>query len=272
MKKIFGLFFTLTILSSFSNISFAVFPAGDLGDPISVVANFSNKGDAELSIKFFNISNDEELESAQINWKVQDIIFPKKDDTTDQWKWSTTYAVITANVTKPNIKFYLYQKNLEGSDYKADITKPRTNGDGTKVYSGLVNKDLDAFETGEYGAYVPLNFLFTANKLSDAELKSQYDPKKYDPGEGSKVDDKVSRYFKDIADSDFGTNYTYTLIACANTGGIAFYPYGEYGPWSPSSVIQSKTAYMYFGGNFITLLRDYPDFGTEQIVIEKVVE
>ena len=29
---------------------------------------------------------------------------------------------------------------------------------------------------------------------------------------------------------------------------------------------------MYFGGNFITLLRDYPDFGTEQIVIEKVVE
>lgn len=269
MKKIFGLVFILTTLSLCSNISFAAFPAGDLGDPIPVVADFSNLGTDELTIEFFNISDDSKLEFYQINWKIQDIQFPKKDDTSDQWKWSTTYAVIKATVTDPTVKYYLYQKNTESTVYKS--TAPRTNGDGTKVYSGLVNKDLQG---GEYGGYVPLNYLFTANKLTSSDLQKEYDPKKYDPGEGSQANDKVSRYFKDEADSDFVANYDYTLIACANTTGIAFYPYGPsgYNPWSPDSVKQSKTAYMYFGGNFITLLRDYPDFGTDQIVIERVVE
>ena len=61
--------------------------------------------------------------------------------------------------------------------------------------------------------------------------------------------------------------------ACANTGGIAFYPYGEggYAPWSPDSVQQSKTAYMYFGGNFMNIFRG-DIFGTDKIFIEKVTE
>lgn len=260
MKKIFGLVFILTTLSLCSNISFAAFPAGDLGDSIAVVADFSNLGDDDLSITFKNISDDEETGDA-INWKIQDIEFPKRD-TSDQWKWSTTYAVITATVTKPNVNFYLYQRNKEGNVYIS--TTPRVNGDGSKVYSGLVNKDLQG---GDYGGYIPLSFLFTANKLTDSELQAQYDPEIM-----SKDGTKVARYFTDVADTSFDPKYS--VIACANTGGIAFYPYGEggYNPWSPTSVQQSKTAYMYFGGNFITLLRDYPDFGTDQIVIERVVE
>ncbi len=260
MKKIFGLTFILTTLLLCSNISFAAFPAGDLGSPISVVADFSVQGTDELSIEFFNISDDTKLESDQINWKVQDIQFPKKD-LSDQWKWSTTYAVIKATVTDPTVSYYLYQKNTESTVYKS--TAPRTNGDGSTVYSGLVNKDLQG---GDYGGYIPLNYLFTANKLSSSELQTEYNPEVL-------TSNKAARYFTDKADSSFDVQYT--VIACANTGGIAFYPYGEsgdYAPWSPSSVMTSKTAYIYFGGDFITLLRDYPDFGTDQIVIEKVVE
>ena len=258
MKKLFGLSFTLAILFFCSNISFAAFPAGDLAT-VGVVADFTSQASDELSIEFFNISDDSKLESDQINWKVQDVIFPKKD-LSDQWKWSTTYAVIKATVTDPTVSYYLYQKNTEGSVYIS--TAPRTNGDGSTVYSGLVNKDLQG---GEYGGYIPLNYLFTANKLSSSELQSEYNPEVL-------TADKAARYFTDLADSNF--NVQYTVIACANTGGIAFYPYDDsgYNPWSPAVVMESKTAYIYFGGNFITLLRDYPDFGTDQIVIEKVVE
>ena len=261
MKKFFGLAFILTTLLLCSNISFAAFPAGDLGDPISVVADFSGSAIDELTIEFFNISDDSKLgeDENQINWKIQDIQFPKKD-TSDQWKWATTYAVIKATVTDPTVSYYLYQKNTESTVYKS--TAPRTNGDESTVYSGLVNKDLQG---GEYGGYIPLSYLITANKLSNSDLQKTYNPDVL-------TGDKASRYFTDKADSNF--NVEYTIIACANTGGIALYPYDEggYNPWSPESIQESKTAYIYFGGDFITLLRDYPDFGTDQIVIEKVVE
>lgn len=260
MKKIFGLFFTLVILFFCSNISFSAFPAGDIGT-VDVVADFSSLGEDNLTITFKNISDDTETGNA-INWKIQEIEFPKKD-VSDQWKWSTTYAVITATITKPNVSFYLYQRNTEGSVYIS--TTPRTNGDGSTVYSGLVNKDLQG---GDYGGYVPLSFLFTANKLSSSDLQQIYNPETM-----TESGDKVARYFTDVADSNF--NPQYSVIACANTGGIAFFPYdasGAYAPWSPASVVESKTAYLYFGGNFLTLLYDYPVFGTDKIVIEKVIE
>lgn len=264
MKKFFCLSFILTTLLLFSNISFAAFPAGDLGDPISVVADFRNSAIDELTIEFFNISDDSKLESNQINWKIQDIQFPKKD-LSDQWKWSTTYAVIKATVTDPTVSYYLYQKNTESTVYKS--TAPRINEDPETheqytVYNGLVNKDLQG---GDYGGYIPLNYLITANKLSSSDLQKTYDPDVL-------TGDKASRYFIDKADSNFDAKYT--IIACANSGGIALYPYDEggYNPWSPESIQESKTAYIYFGGDFITLLRDYPDFGTDQIYIEKVIE
>ena len=259
MKKSFILFSILSTIFFFSNISFAAVISSGTVSSVDVVADFSGKADVEFSIELRNISDDEITET--INWKIQDITFPKKD-TSDQWKWSTTYAVIKATVTDPTVNYYLYQKNTESSVYQS--TAPRQNGDGSTVYSGLVNKDLQG---GDYGGYVPLSYLFTANKLSSSDLQQEYDPETM-----TDTGDKVARYFTDEADSNFQIEYS--VIACAGTAGIAFFPYNEsgYAPWSPESVMTSKTAYIYFGGNFATLLRDYPTFGTDKIVIEKVVE
>ena len=257
MKKVLGLFFTLTILFCFSNISFAAFPSGELAT-LDFVADFSGKGTAEFSIELRNISDDQTTD--EIGWTIQDIVLKQN---TDQWKWSTTYAIVKATVTKTNINYYLYQKNTESTVYTS--TAPRTNDGGVTVYSGLVNQELQG---GEYRGYIPLSFLFTADKLTDSDLKKAYDPEVMTPS-----GDKVARYFKDAADSDFNGGQ-YAVVACANTGGIAFYPYGEggsYAPWTPESVQQSKTAYMYFGGNFLNVLRG-DVFGTDQIFIIKVVE
>lgn len=259
MKKIFGLFLISSILFFSSNIiCAAVISSGTVGT-VDIVADFSGKADVDFSIELRNISDDEITET--INWKIQEITFPKRD-TSDQWKWSTTYAVIKATVTDPTVNYYLYQKNTQGTVYIS--TAPRQNGDGSLVYSGLVNKDLQG---GDYGGYVPLSYLFTVNKLSSSDLQQEYNPETM-----TQSGDKVARYFTDEADSSFQIEYA--VIACASTAGIAFYPYNEsgYAPWTPSSVMESKTAYIYFGGNFATLLHDYPMFGTDKIVIEKVVE
>ena len=105
MKKIFGLFFTLTILFCCSNIIFAAFPAGEIAN-VDVVADFDDMGKAEFSIELKNISNDEE--AAGIEWLIQDINLKQHSD---QWKWSSTYAVIKSTVTDPKVNYYLYQKN-----------------------------------------------------------------------------------------------------------------------------------------------------------------
>jgi hypothetical protein len=263
MKKFFGLLFTLAILFYCSNIIFAAFPdAGNL-ETINVVANFEGKGEADLTIEFFDVSTDQKLEdeNEKINWKIQEISLKQTDP---QWIWSTTYAVIKSTVTDPRVNFYLYQKNTESTVYKS--TAPRTNVDehGNKSYvrSGLVNS---VKQGGEFGGYVPLSFLFTAEKLSSSDLQKKYDPEIL-------TEDKVARYFTDKADSNF--NVEYAVIACANSTGIAFAPYDapeHYAPWAPRTVMQSKTAYMYFGGNFMNIFRG-DIFGTDQIFIEKVVE
>ncbi|MBO7611475.1 MAG: hypothetical protein J6T23_04605 [Elusimicrobia bacterium] len=257
MKKIFGLFLISSLLFFSSNIvCAAVISSGTVGT-VDVVADFSNMGSVDISFELKNISDDESTET--INWKVQDISLGKS---TPQWVWSTSYAVIKATVTDPTISYYLYQKNTESTVYKS--TTPRTNADGSTVYSGLVNKELQG---GEHRGYVPLSYLFTINKLSSSDLQQEYDPDVMTPVTG----EKVARYFTDQADSNF--NVEYTIIACANTGGIVFYPYDEsgYNPWAPNAVQQSKTAYMYFGGNFMNINRK-DVFGTDQIYIIKVVE
>ena len=268
MKKFFSLAFILTTLFIYSNILFAdvpVFPAGGTSATVDVVADFNNKGKAEFSIELKNIYDDEDVN--EIEWMVQDIILKQHSD---QWKWSTTYAVIKSTVTDPKVNYYLYQKNTKSTVYTS--TAPRTNvdeqGNKSYVYSGLVNQQTQG---GDYNGYVPLSFLFTANKLSSSDLQKTYDPEIL-------TSDKVARYFTDEADKDKdgGSKFDlqYTVVACANTGGIAFYPYeegGAYAPWTPKSVQESKTAYMYFGGNFVDVfLNDI--FGTDQIFIIEVVE
>ena len=184
MKKVFGLIFILSILVLYSNTSFAAFSSGELAT-LELVADFSGKGTAEFSIELRNISDDKVTN--EIGWTIQDVVLKQQSD---QWKWSTTYAVITATVTKTNINYYLYQKNTESTVYTS--TAPRTD-DGSTVYSGLVNQKLKG---GEYRGYVPLSFLFTAEKLTSSDLQKTYDPEVL-------TEDKVARYFTDTADSNF---------------------------------------------------------------------
>ncbi|MCR4662748.1 MAG: hypothetical protein K5622_02525 [Endomicrobiaceae bacterium] len=254
MRKFFGLIFTLTILVFYSNILFAAFNPGDLAT-VNVVADFTSYGQADFSIELRNISNDKVTN--EIGWTIQDVNLKQ---TTPQWKWSTTYAVIKSTVTDPRVSYYLYQKNTESTVYKS--TAPRTNADESKVYSGLVNKDLQG---GDYRGYIPLSYLFTVNKLSSSDLQKTYDPEVL-------TGEKVARYFTDAADSNFDKKYA--IVACSNSGGIAFAPYdgSEYAPWAPEEVMRTKTAYMYFGGNFMNVFRG-DIFGTDQICyIEQVIE
>ena len=259
MKKFFGLFLISSLLFFSSNIiCAAVISSGTVGT-VDVVADFSDMGEDKLTITFKNISDDSDLGEEVINWKVQDI---RLGQSSPQWIWATSYAVIKATVTDPTVSYYLYQKNTESTVYKSTV--PRTNADGSTVYSGLVNKESQG---GEHRGYVPLSYLFTINKLSSSDLQQEYDPEAMTPDTA----EKVARYFTDQADSNF--NIEYTIIACANSGGIVFYPYDEsgYNPWAPQPVQNSKTAYMYFGGNFMNINRK-DVFGTDQIYIIKVVE
>lgn len=250
MKKIFGFVFILTSLFVCSNITFAAFPEGDLST-VSVVADFTGSAVVDFSFELKDISTN--VSTDTINWNVQNVNIAQSSD---QWLWSTTYAEIKAHITVSTVSYYVYQKNKESTVYKS--TTPRTNADGSTVYSGLVNQ---AKQGGEYGGYIPLSYLVTSNKLSNSDLQKKYNPEIMEPT-------KVTRYFTDKDDSNF--NREYAIIACL--GGPVFGVYneaGEYAPWRPD--LTDNTAYIYFGGNFINVFKK-DIFGTDQIVIEKVVE
>ena len=291
MKKIFGLFFTLTILTFCSNVSFAAFPAGELGT-VKVVADFSRKGSVEFSFDIKDISTDVSSSSQTIKWDPRKIL---TDQRNPQWIWSTSYAVVKASITAGNVNFYMYQKNTESSVYKSTWSRTvavyyeqgyTPTGDdsvdrvhrtsATFSHSGMVNKKTKG---GEYAGFVPLSFLFTAAKLSDSDLKQTYDPETM-----TDTGDKVARYFTDEADyTEYYTNgevtrtesnfkKEYSLLAKA--GGPIFGIYdkhGQYAPWRPDDLIVDNTAYMYFGGNFMNIQKN-DGFATDKIVIMKVVE
>ena len=128
----------------------------------------------------------------------------------------------------------------------------------------MVNR---ASHGGEDGGYVALSYLFTVDKLTASDLERDYDPEVMTPS-----GDKVARYCTDEADyvvhydsehhetsRDSNFKKEYAVIACANSGGIVFGPYaedGSYAPWCPVAVQQSKTAYMYFGGNLQIIIQE----------------
>ena len=288
MKKSFILFFVLSTLFLFSNISFAAFPAGELGT-VEVVADFSGKGSVEFSFDLKDIITDSSIET--INWDPRVINIAQKDA---QWVWSTSYAIVSATITTDNVNYYMYQKNTDSSSvYQSTCSRTvavyyeqgyTPTGDdsrdrvhrtsATYSYSGMVNK---VTKGGEYAGFVPLSFLFTSAKLSSSDLKKQYDPETM-----TDTGDKVARYFTDEADyTEYysngevirtETNFKKEYSILARFGGPVFGVYdeqGQYAPWRPA--LTDNTAYMYFGGNFMNIGRG-DAFATDQIVIEKVVE
>lgn len=273
MKKFFVLFFALVTLFFFSNIILAAFPAEGELETFSVEADFSGSTKIDFSFDLKDISTGEATE--KINWDPKKVKF---NNPSPQWLWSTTYAEVKADITVSTVSFYMYQKNTESDVYKSTWARTITvyTSSTTYGYSGLVNKETKG---GEYAGFIPLSYTMCSNKLSDSELKKEYDPEIM-TGESAEVD-MVARYFTDEADyyvnsSDPDTrlsnfNKEYTILACSN--GPVFWVYkadGTYGP-SSSSKLKNKTAYMYFGGNFMNIGRG-STFGTNKIIVEMVVD
>ncbi|MBR4632049.1 MAG: hypothetical protein IKO48_01845 [Elusimicrobia bacterium] len=269
MKKIFGFVFILTSLFVCSNITFAAFPEGGDLSTVSVVADFTGSAVADFSFELKDISTN--VSTSTINWNVQDVNFSQSSN---QWLWSTTYAEIKAHITVSTVSYYIYQKNTESSVYKSTV--PRTidvfQSSRTFAYNGLVNQKKQG---GEVGGYIPLSYLITSSKLSGSDLQNKYNPNEM-------KETKVARYLTDrqdyiahyngeeVTSTESNFKREYAIIACF--GGPVFNAYneaGEYEPWRPDLI--DNTAYIYFGGNFVNIsVGDI--FGTDQIVIEKVVE
>lgn len=288
MKRIFGLFTTLILLLFCSNITFAAFSAGEL-KTFDVVADFTGQSVVDFSFDLRDISTN--LSTGTINWDARKVLAGQQQP---QWVWSTSYAVVKATITTDNVNFYMYQKNTDSSSvYQSTVSRivavyyedgytpigdeeidrvHRTSA--TFSYSGLVNK---VTKGGEYAGFVPLSFLFTANKLTTSDLETEYDPETMTPS-----GDKVARYFTDEADYaeyynageviSTESNFKREYSVIARLGGPVFGVYneqGEYAPWRPS--LMGNTAYMYFGGNFMNISRN-DGFATDKIVVIRVVE
>lgn len=278
MKKIFSLLFTLSVLFFCSNIIHADFPAGVL-DTVELEADFSGQGIVEFDFRLYDVSTDQELSKPTLNWNARKISINEQNP---QWVWSRSYAVIKATITSGNANYYMYQKNTESSVYKSTwartvaVYPPGSDlvhrASATFSHSGLVNK---ATGGGEYGGFVALSFLVTSNKLDSSAFQKSYNPEIMEPT-------KVTRYVTDEQDyvayysageetgRDSNFKKEYSLIACF--GGPVFGVYDEEGhiaPWRPD--LTDNTAYIYFGGNFMNISHD-SIFGTDKLVIEKVVE
>lgn len=289
MKRVFGLFTILIMLFFCSNMTFAAFSAGQLGT-FDVVADFSGQSVISFSFDLKDISTSSSTQN-RINWDARKVLTGQSQP---QWVWSTSYAVVRATITADNVNFYMYQKNTDSSSvYQSTVSRtvavyyedgytPTGNDSIDRVhrtsatfsYSGLVNKEKRG---GEYAGFVPLSFLFTANKLTASDLETEYDPEIMTPS-----GDKVARYFTDEA--DYAEYYNagevistenifkreYSIIA--RLGGPVFGVYNEHGgyaPWRPE--LTDNTAYMYFGGNFMNISRG-DGFATDKIVVIEVVE
>lgn len=279
MRKYFRLFFILSSFFLCSNIIFAV----EISSTIAVIADFSGQQTAELTFELKNIS-DNKPSNDTIKWEPRDISInvPK-----EQWVWSGTYATVETGNNLDG-SYYMYQNNTNSTVFKA--TTSRTVNvypegatgvniaSATFAYSGLVNKESKG---GEYGGYIPLSFLVCASPLSSADLQQKYDPEiilptkaarymldsenytEYYSGEG------VSRSTTTVRDFDIPANKNYTIIAEPAGPVFGLTENGE--PWRPQSVSVSKKAYVYFGGNFINVQHGSV-FGTDQLIIEKVIE
>lgn len=282
MKKLFIVLFSISIAFVYFGTVLAAFPEGQLGDTIDIEADFSSQGSVYFEFNLKNISDNQPTET--INWDSSLVSFGIQKP---QWLWSTTYAVVTATITK-NANYYMYQVNTTTSSlYVAEKARtvnvyyePGYNKDNdpeglhiastTYAYNGLVNKDTKG---GEYKGFIALSFMFSDSKLpsSSSEFKNPYDPEVM-------LENKVSRYFTDekdfvrYKDGHEDSNFKKEYSQVAGAGGPVFGVYnesGEYAPWRPTLV--DNTAYMYFGGNFMNISPG-DIFGTDQIVIEKYVE
>lgn len=251
MKKVLSLLVAALFVSSsaFAGSSFTTYTG---------IADFSNSGTADFHFNLKNVSGDSAVTNNTIAWTSADAF---NTESTDNWVRADQYAEVVANVTKAGFNVYMYQTNGQSTEYKA--VTPRTNADGSKPVSGLVNK---AKQGGDFQGYAPLAYSFVPTK--DASIT-------FDGNEGTPSDSRANRFFVDQGDKDkdgassFNKNYALIASLC----GPVFGPFdknGNLAPWC-SKTVTNKTAYMYFFGNFHDIVGG-DIYGTDQIKIEQVTE
>lgn len=226
MKKVLSLLVVMACVVFFSSMAFA---STDTVKTINASANFASSGEVYISFNLKNLTDDST--ATAITWDPSAVTL---NSGTETWKTAQQYAVMVASVTKTSGAIYIYQDNKSNSsDYIA--TNPRTNGDGTKAFSGLVRSGSGG---GESRGYIPLSYTMSASKLS-----SSYE---------YVVSSGTARYFSDKSDlkSDGSTsNFNTAYITIANIDGFVAGVTGETGTYGLDGVTDD-TAYMYFGAGF----------------------
>lgn len=252
MKKAVSL---LAVLALLAGVSFAADP---VVNTYKGIADFSGSGTAEFHFNVKNVNGDGAVTDSTIRWTSADAF---NTTSTDKWVRADQYAEVIANVTKAGFNVYMYQTNGKSTDYKA--VTPRTNEDGSKPVSGLVNK---ATQGGDFQGYAPLAYSLVPTKNASIT---------FDGTEGKPTDARANRFFVDEGDkkADGSANFDKNYALIASLCGPVFGPFDEDGnvkPWC-SKDVTNKTAYMYFFGNFHDIVGG-DVYGTDQIKIEQVTE
>ena len=222
------------------------------------IADFSNSGQALFSFTLKAVSNDAAVSDSTIRWTSADAFNTTSDD---KWVRADHYAVVAATVTKAGFNVYMYQTNGQSTDFKA--VTPRTNQDGSKPVSGLVNA---ATQGGDFQGYAPLAYSFVPTKNSSIT---------FDGTEGTPTDARANRFFVDSGDkkADGSSNFNKDYALIASLCGPVFGPFDAQGavkPWCSNDVV-NHTAYMYFFGNFRSTLGG-DIYGTDQLNVVQVTE
>ena len=228
MKKFLGLLAAVLLVSgsAYAASSYSTYKG---------IADFSNSGQALFSFTLKAVSNDAAVSDSTIRWTSADAFNTTSDD---KWVRADHYAVVAATVTKAGFNVYMYQTNGQSTDFKA--VTPRTNQDGSKPVSGLVNASIT-----------------------------------FDGTEGTPTDARANRFFVDSGDkkADGSSNFNKDYALIASLCGPVFGPFDAQGavkPWCSNDVV-NHTAYMYFFGNFHDIVGG-DVYGTDQIKIEQVTE
>ncbi len=251
MKKFLGLLAAVLLVSG------SAYAASSMST-YKGIADFSNSGQALFSFTLKAVSNDAAVSDNTIRWTSADAF---NTESADKWVRADHYAVVAATVTKAGFNVYMYQTNGQSTDYKA--TSPRTNADGSKPVSGLVNTRTKG---GDFQGFAPLAYSFVPTKNKTIT---------FDGTEGTPSDSRANRFFVDSGDkkADGSSNFDRNYALIASLCGPVFGPFDAQGavkPWCSNDVV-NHTAYMYFFGNFHDIVGG-DIYGTDQIKIEQVTE
>ncbi len=258
------------------------------------VADFTNAGTVTFSFVLKNVSGNGNVADKTIRWSTAAFNIGSNDN----WVRADQYAVVTAKIEKAGVNVYMYQTNLNSTNYK-----PK-NSSGTVLYrgnyvssgtawvwvssaaSGLVRQNIkyESANSGDYRCYIPIAYSLVAKSSPTITFDGTDRIWTRTDGTGaaaSTIAVRTDRFLCDVADSSAaktdGKGYPngkghYTKIA--SFGGPVFgsdYKANQEPIDWGSADVQDNTAYMYFFGNFKNIMgKDV--YGTDQLHVVQVTE